>query len=99
MYRNLLPVAVVALVALPVQGAPTIHIADLSAILGTQECGSPGPPRSAIEKFMLSQVVVAGKVVGIEKDAVEATAPYVGAKEKEKYRIAVVKIDTGIAGA
>ncbi|MCI0704277.1 MAG: hypothetical protein L0241_24730, partial [Planctomycetia bacterium] len=65
----------------------------------TQPCGAPGPPRSPIEKFATSEVVVTGKVASLEKDLVEVISPYPGAKEKEKYKIAVVKINTALAGA
>jgi hypothetical protein len=97
MIRNLLLVAVVALVAMPAQAA--IRVVHLTAIAGAQECGAAAPPRAVIERFMTSEVVVAGKVASIEKDMAEATATYVGATEKKKYRVAVVKIDTAFVGA
>ena len=100
MYRNVLLVCgAVAMVAMPARAGHALRLANLNAIVGTHACGSAGPPASTIEKFMLSEVVVAGKVASIEKDSVEATAPYAGAKEKQKYVVAVVKIDTGFAGA
>jgi hypothetical protein len=61
--------------------------------------GAAPPPPSVVERFLMSEVVVVGKVARIEEDAVEATAPYAGAKEKQKYRVAVVTIDTHVAGA
>ena len=85
MFRSLMLIAVGLAVAGPAQ-------AD-------QASGAAGPPPSTIEKFLRSEVVVVGKVVRIEKDTVEATAPYIGAKEKKTYRVAVVKIDSSIVGA
>jgi hypothetical protein len=99
MIRNLFLAAVAVVVAVPASAAPAIRVARLVAAAGPRECGALPAPRLAIEKFMLSQVVVAGKVASIEKDAVEATGPYVGAKDKQKYMVAVVKIDAGVLGA
>jgi hypothetical protein len=77
---------------------PLVEAFDPAAV-GAEPCGAPAPPRTAVHKFAASQVVVTGKVTSIEKEVVEAAAPYVGAKEKEKYRVAVVKIDTALSGA
>ena len=99
MIRNPLLAAVVALVAMPALAAQPIRVANLIDVGGLQECGAAPPPPATIQKFLLSEVVVVGKVTLIEKDAVEALAAYVGAKEKTKYRVAVVKIDTHVAGA
>jgi hypothetical protein len=61
--------------------------------------GIAAPPPSATAKFASSEVVVTGKVTAIEKDPVTAIAPYAGAKEKVAYRVAVVKIESALAGA
>ena len=61
--------------------------------------GAPAPPRTAVEKFAGSQAVVTGKVTAVEKDTVDASSPYAGAKDKVAYKVAVVKIDTALAGA
>ncbi|QJW96818.1 hypothetical protein [Frigoriglobus tundricola] len=45
-----------------------------------------------------SPVVVTGKVTSIATDTVEAASPFAGAKDKLKYKIATVKIDTGLSG-
>lgn len=55
----------------------------------------PQPAQMAIN----APVVVTGKVTAIEKETVDATAPYVGAKEKQTYTIAVVKINDALSGA
>jgi len=54
--------------------------------------------QSPTQSAASAPVVVTGKVTGFEKDLVMAE-PYVGAKQKVGYKIAVVKIDTGLAGA
>jgi hypothetical protein len=51
-----------------------------------------------MEKLVRADVVAVGKVTAIEKDSVEA-APFPGVKDKHSYKIAVVKIDTGLVGA
>src|SRR5262245_60258695 len=105
MIRNLfLTVVAVALVAGSAEAGRALRLFALvelnpTGIGGTEPCGAPAPPRSVVEKFAGSEVVVVGKVTSVEKDVVEALAPYAGAKEKQKYKIAVVKIDTGLAGA
>jgi hypothetical protein len=71
----------------------------VAGLAGPARAGAPAPPLSTVEKFALSDAVVAGKVVRVEKDAVEATEPYAAGKQKLKYRVAVVKIDTGFFGA
>ena len=55
----------------------------------------PAPGQMAVT----AQVVVVGKVAAVEKDTVEAQSPYVGAKDKQNYKIAVVKVETGLVGA
>jgi hypothetical protein len=97
MIRTLLLLAA-ATAATPTSAATTIRVPNLTAI-GARDCGAAPPPPSAVERLLLSDLVVVGKVSGIEADAVEATPPYAGAKEKTKYRVAVVKIDAHVAGA
>ena len=69
------------------------------AFVGPVHAGAPAPPPSPIEKFAGSQTVVTGKVTAIEKDTVAASSPYAGAKDKLAYKVAVVKIDSKLAGA
>jgi hypothetical protein len=54
----------------------------------------PQPGQMAIT----AQVVVVGKVTAIEKDLVEVQSPYPGAKDKQNWKIAVVKVDTALTG-
>lgn len=54
--------------------------------------------RPAPQRAIAAEVVVVGKVTAIEKDTVDA-APFPGSKEKAAYKVAVVKIDSAMAGA
>jgi hypothetical protein len=54
---------------------------------------NPAPQRA-----LTAEVVIVGKVTAIEKDTVDAE-PFPGQKQKVAYKIAVVKIETGLAGA
>ncbi len=56
------------------------------------------PPQPAQMAYQ-TPVVVTGKVTAIEKDTVDATSPYAGAKDTQAYKVAVVKIADGLAGA
>jgi hypothetical protein len=97
MSRSLVTVAVALLAAGAPALAQAVRVPNLAAI--TRECGAAPPPPSVIERLLLSDLVVVGKVARIEADTVEATPPYAGVKEKTKYRVAVVKIDSHVAGA
>ncbi len=55
----------------------------------------PSPPG---QLAATSQVVVVGKVTAVEKELAEVLAPYVGAKDKQKYKVAVVKVESALAG-
>ncbi|MDY3559849.1 hypothetical protein R5W23_001021 [Gemmata sp. JC673] len=55
--------------------------------------------RPAPQRAITAEAVVVGKVTAIEKDTVEAVPPFPGAKEKVTYRVAVVKIESMLAGA
>jgi hypothetical protein len=55
---------------------------------------APNPP---VRRAIGSDVVLVGKVTGFEKDLVQAE-PYPGAKQKTGYKVAVVKIEDGLAG-
>jgi len=54
--------------------------------------------RTPLQSAAAADVVIVGKVTAIEKDAVEAT-PFPGAPNKVAYKIAVVKVQTPLAGA
>ena len=53
-----------------------------------------------IEKLVRADVVAVGKVTALEKDTVEAVpVPVPGATDKLTYKIAVVKVESGLFGA
>jgi hypothetical protein len=54
----------------------------------------PQPGQMAIT----APVVLTGKVTGFEKDPVEVPSPYPGAKDKQSWKIAVVKVNTALSG-
>jgi hypothetical protein len=54
--------------------------------------------RPAPQRAVTADAVVVGKVTAIEKDTVDAL-PFPGAKDKIAYKVAVVKIQTNLAGA
>jgi hypothetical protein len=54
--------------------------------------------RPAPQRAVAADVVVVGKVTAIEKDTVDAPQ-FPGAKDKVAYKVAVVKIQTNLAGA
>ena len=58
----------------------------------------PALPSPPVELALRVPVVVVGKVTAIEKDTIDAP-PYPGAPRKVAYKIAVVKIETGLVGA
>lgn len=80
------------LLAAAIAGAAITAVPDPAVAL---MIAPPQPGQMAIT----SPVVLTGKVTAIEKDTVDATLPYAGAKDKQTYRVAVVKIDTAMAGA
>ena len=84
MRRILLP-AVVAAMALGASVSPAYAL----------RIAAPMPGQMAVT----AEVVVTGKVTAIEKELVEAPSPYAGAKDKQNYKIAVVKVETGLSGA
>src|SRR6266545_5005658 len=51
-----------------------------------------------LEKLVYADTVVVGKVTAIEKDTVDAE-PVPGAKDKQTYKVAVIKIESGLVGA
>ena len=54
--------------------------------------------RSPAQSAASAEVVVVGKVTAIEKESVEAQ-PFPNAPNKVSYKVAVVKIETNLAGA
>lgn len=56
------------------------------------------PTLPPFQRALTSEVVVVGKVAAIEEEAVEA-APAPGVKEKVKYRIGVIKVESALSGA
>ncbi|MFM8273852.1 MAG: hypothetical protein ACKODX_16185, partial [Gemmata sp.] len=57
-----------------------------------------GPIASPAERALRSQVVVVGKVTSVEKATIDAPL-YPGAANKVAHTIAVVKVESGLAGA
>ncbi len=51
-----------------------------------------------VQKLVRADAVVVGKVTAIEKESVTAT-PAPGATEKLSYKVAVIKVETGLVGA
>jgi len=51
-----------------------------------------------LEKLVRADAVVVGKVSAIEKDTIEAT-PSPDVKDKQTYKVGVIKIETGLVGA
>lgn len=87
--RTLLRAAVpaAAIAAVITLGVP----ADAFALIA-----APNPPA---RRAITTDVVVVGKVTGFAKDMVEAQSPYQGAKDKQQYKIATVKVESGLIGA
>jgi hypothetical protein len=56
------------------------------------------PYQPAVQRAFTADVVIVGKVTAIEKDTVDAEQ-FPGQKQKVAHKIAVVKIETGLAGA
>lgn len=54
--------------------------------------------KSPTQRALAADTVVVGKVTAVEKETVEA-APFPGATEKVRYKVAVVQITTPLAGA
>jgi hypothetical protein len=69
-----------------------------AAVVAPVWAGAPARIPSPIERAVHAPVVVVGKVTTIEKETVDAT-PYPGAKNKVAYKVAVVKVETNLAGA
>ena len=53
---------------------------------------------SPLQKLTRAETVVVGKVTAIEKDIVTAT-PHPDVKDKLTYKVAVIKVETGLVGA
>jgi hypothetical protein len=68
------------------------------ALVSDQATGLMIAPPAPAQMAITAQVVVVGKVTGFEKDLVEVPAPYAGAKDKQKYKIVLVKVEEVLAG-
>jgi hypothetical protein len=77
--------------------APIAALAAV-ALVNNPAAGLVAAPPQPAQLAITTPVVVTGKVTSVEKDLVEVPAPYVGAKDKQQYKIAVVKIADGLAG-
>jgi hypothetical protein len=51
------------------------------------------------QRAINAETVVVGKVAAVAAQDVEVPSPYPGAKDKMKYRVATVKVTTGLSGA
>ncbi|MBX9625010.1 MAG: hypothetical protein K2X82_14480 [Gemmataceae bacterium] len=54
--------------------------------------------RPVSQRAVTAEVVAVGKVTAVEKDEVEA-APFPGAEEKAKFKVAVIQVSEALAGA
>ena len=70
----------------------------LLIVAGPARADRIAPVTGFAERALRAQVVVIGKVTAIEKDAVDARL-HPGVDTKLPYKIAVVKVETGLAGA
>jgi hypothetical protein len=74
-----------------------------STLVAVALAAAPAPAlviamKSPTQRAVTADVVVVGKVTAIEKEMAEA-APFPGATDKVKYRVAVVQVQTPLAGA
>jgi hypothetical protein len=70
----------------------------LAAFTPPLQAGAPAPMPSPIERAFMAPVVIVGKITKIEKDTVDAPR-FLGVENKEPHKVAVVKIETNLAGA
>lgn len=75
-----------------------LTVGALVAVAVPARADRVGPAASAAERALRVPVVFVGKVAAIEKATVEAE-PYPGAGTKLAYTVAVVKVETALAGA
>ena len=74
-----------------------VTVAALAAVPGPAAALVAAPPQPG-QMAVTFPVVLTGTVTSIENDPVEVPSPYAGATDKQKYRLAVVKVDTGLSG-
>jgi hypothetical protein len=77
--------------------APIAALVALVLVNNTAAGLVAAPPQPG-QLAITSPVVLTGKITSIEKDTVEAAQPFPGAKDKQQYKIAVVKIADGLSG-
>src|SRR5262245_5676841 len=70
----------------------------LTVLAPSVRAGAPAPTPSPIERAFMAPVVIVGKITKIEKDTVDAPR-FPGVANKEPHKVAVVKIETNLAGA
>lgn len=70
----------------------------LFTLTATARADRMAPVSSPVERALRAPVVVVGKVTSIEKDTIDAPL-YPGATDKVAHKIAVVKVESGLAGA
>jgi hypothetical protein len=75
-----------------------VAIVALAAVVAPVQAGAPARVPTVVERAFYARVVIVGKVTTIEKETVDAI-PYPGTKDKVAYKVAVVKVETNLAGA
>jgi hypothetical protein len=66
------------------------------AAAAARKVAAPLPPA---QRAIMADTVVVGKVVGFEKNLVQAASPFHGAEDKVGYQVATIKVETGLIGA
>jgi len=77
--------------------AAAFAVATVAVVTDSAAALMIAPPQPG-QMAITAPFVLTGKVASIEKDTVEAPSPYAGAKDKQKYKIAVVKVNAGLSG-
>jgi hypothetical protein len=73
-------------------------ICGVLAVASPTRADRMAPIASPVERALRSPVVIVGKVTSVEKDTVDAIL-YPGATNKMAHKIAIVKVETNLAGA
>ena len=75
-----------------------LFVGVVLAVASPARADRMAPIASPVERALRSPVVIVGKVTSVEKDTVDAIL-YPGATNKVPHKIAVVKVETNLAGA
>ena len=71
-----------------------LAVAAVAPVASAKRAAPPNP----VQRALAADVVVVGKVTAVEKEAVELP-PFPGSPDNVAHRVAVVKVETGLAGA